>query len=85
MRPTEEQLRAALTKQPIPYALGGEICPEDGEEYYREARGFIAVAYWELQRAIHDIQKLVDALPVEPEGIHEIEDILEEKRNDDLR
>lgn len=85
MRPTEEQLQAALSKNPIPTESGRDITIENGCQYFRVARSFIAVAYWEAQQALHDIRKLVDELPIKPENIHEIEMILEENCNEDLR
>jgi len=85
MRPTEDQLRAALTKSTIPAEYGGDITIESPEEYFKVARSFIAVAYWEAQQALHDIRRLVDGLQLNPENIHAIEMILEEKCDENLQ
>lgn len=58
---------------------------EDGGNYYEVARSFIAATYWDLQRTLRDIRDLIDRYPTDPDVIHEIELILEEKIDEDLR
>ena len=85
MKPTREQLVAALTKSPISFELGGVVSEEDGRDYYAVARSFIAASYWDVQRTLRDIRNLIDRFPTDPDVIHEIELILEEKIDENLR
>lgn len=84
MKPTEDQFRAALRNAPIQMGSEGTIHPGD-PVYYQIARSFIATMYWETQKALHEIRNRVDLLDVDPGLIHEVQEILEEVCDDELR